>query len=63
MKPAIALIVVLMSACAGSAADPGAVPTGASPVADSCAVARPDFGTAFDRLDWLHTQIGLDARK
>jgi dienelactone hydrolase len=45
MKPAIALLALFISACAGS-------PTEPSPVADSCAVARPDFGgvaTAADR--------------
>lgn len=36
MKPAIALAALFISACAGS-------PTTASPAADSCAVARPDF--------------------
>jgi len=45
MKPGIALVAVLVSACAGSATEP---PT----AADSCAVARPAFGepaTAADR--------------
>ena len=45
MRPAIALLALFMSACAGS-------PAGPSPVAESCAVARPDFGgvaTAADR--------------
>ena len=45
MKPAIPLLVLFASACAGSSAEP-------SRVADSCAVARPDFGgvaTAADR--------------
>jgi hypothetical protein len=46
MKPSIALIVVLISACAGSPADPSPAPTGQSPVGDSCAAARPDFGPA-----------------
>ena len=36
MKPMIALLALFISACAGSPADP-------SSVADSCAVARPDF--------------------
>jgi dienelactone hydrolase len=60
MKPTIALAALLISACAGSPpaepstapAGPGTPPTGLSPVADSCAVARPDFGavaTAADR--------------
>jgi uncharacterized protein len=44
MKPAIALVALFISACAGST-------TGSRPAADSCAVARPDFGvaTAADR--------------
>jgi uncharacterized protein len=45
VRPAIALLAAFISACAGSSAEP-------SPVADSCAVARPDFGgvaTAADR--------------
>jgi dienelactone hydrolase len=37
MKPVIALLALFISACAGSAAEPLAD-------ADSCAVARPDFG-------------------
>jgi uncharacterized protein len=39
MKPAIALVGLLLSACAGSTTGPRAA-------ADSCAVARPDFGVA-----------------
>ena len=45
MKPAIALVALFISACAGSTTGPRAT-------ADSCAVARPDFGgmaTAADR--------------
>ncbi len=45
MKPGIALVALFISACAGSATEP---PT----AADSCAVARPEFGgpaTAADR--------------
>ena len=52
MKPAIALVVLFISACGGSPSDPSSAPTGPSPVGDSCAVARPDFGgpaTAADR--------------
>jgi uncharacterized protein len=37
MKPALALAALFISACTESAAEP-------SPVADSCVVARPDFG-------------------
>ena len=43
MKPAIALVVVFVAACAGSAPDPSAAPTGPSTAGESCAVARPDF--------------------
>lgn len=39
MKPAIALAALFISACAAS-------PAGSSPAADSCPVARPDFGVA-----------------
>ncbi len=39
MKPAIALVALFISACAGST-------TGPRTAADSCAVARPDFGVA-----------------
>ena len=52
MKPAVALVVLVISACGGSPSNPGATPSGPSPAADSCAVARPDFGggaTAADR--------------
>src|SRR5687768_2615673 len=52
MKPTIALTALLISACAGSSAEPGNAPTGPSPIAGSCALARPDFGgvaTAADR--------------
>ena len=44
MKPARALLALFFSACAGSPAEPSAAPAGTSSVADSCAVARPDFG-------------------
>ncbi len=47
MKPAKALLALFMSACvacAGSSAEP-------SPIADSCAVARPDFGGAATEAD------------
>jgi dienelactone hydrolase len=39
MKPAMALVALFISACAGST-------TGPRTAADSCAVARPDFGVA-----------------
>ena len=38
MKPAIAIVAVFVSACAGSTTEPL--------TADSCAIARPDFGVA-----------------
>jgi uncharacterized protein len=39
MRPAMALVALFVSACAGSAAEPRTA-------ADSCAVTRPDFGVA-----------------
>jgi dienelactone hydrolase len=44
VRPTIALLVSFVSACAGS-------PTRPSRVADSCAVARPDFGAAATAAD------------
>jgi dienelactone hydrolase len=59
MRSAIALLAPLIAACAGlrdgpgnALTEPGPPTTGPSVVADSCAVARPDFGgraTAADR--------------
>ena len=49
MKPAVALVALFISACLGS---PAELSTEPSLAADSCAVARPDFGgvaTAADR--------------
>jgi dienelactone hydrolase len=43
MKAVIALVAVLTSGCAGSPAEP---PTELPLAADSCAIARPDFGVA-----------------
>ena len=40
-----------IAACGGLPANPSAAPTGPSPVADSCAVARPDFGGAATATD------------
>ena len=51
MKRAIALFALFAVACAGSETDPSAAPTGPSPVGDSCAVARPDFGGAATAAD------------
>ena len=44
MKPAIALVALFLSACAGSTTEPRAA-------ADSCAVARPDFGAVATEAD------------
>jgi dienelactone hydrolase len=51
MKPAIALLALFVSACAGSPAEPSTPPTGPSPIADACAVARPDFGGVATEAD------------
>ena len=51
MKAAAALAAILLSACNGLAADP------TTPLIDSCAVARPDFGgvaTAADRSQFAY---------
>ncbi len=44
MKSAIPLLAVFVAACAGSSAEPGRI-------ADSCAVARPDFGGVATEAD------------
>jgi dienelactone hydrolase len=51
MKPAAALIALFISACAGSPADSNTAPNEPGLVADSCAVARPDFGGAASVAD------------
>lgn len=58
MKPAIALVALFVSACAGPPTEPGGAltgpgtsPTGPSPVADSCVVARPNFGAVASEAD------------
>jgi len=51
-KRAVAPAALFIAACAGSSAEPSTAPIRPSSVADSCAVARPDFGgvaTAADR--------------
>ena len=66
MKPAIALVVVFISACGGSPANPSAAPTGPSPAGDSCTVARPDFGgaaTAAERNLFAYSVAPLDLQK
>jgi dienelactone hydrolase len=51
MKPALALLALFISACAGSAGEEIIKPVDKLPAADPCAVRRPDFGvaTAADR--------------
>ncbi len=44
MKRTIAVAALLMSACAGSSTEPIIPPLPPNALADSCAVARPDFG-------------------
>jgi uncharacterized protein len=52
MKPAIAFVVLIISACAGSDADPIIGPITQPPAGvDSCAVARPDFGAPATQAD------------
>jgi len=51
MKPAVALVTVFVSACAGAPADPSSAPTKPNLSADSCALARPDFGGAATGTD------------
>ncbi len=51
MIRAIILQSLFISACAGSPAEPLASPTELKPLADSCAVARPDFGAAATEAD------------
>ena len=51
MKPTIALAALLISACGGSSAEPSTTSTGPSPVANSCSIARPDFGGAATAAD------------
>ena len=51
MKAATALLASFISACGGSSAEPGLAPTGPSLAADSCAIARPDFGGAATAAD------------
>jgi hypothetical protein len=46
MKRALALVALLICACAESPAEPRTAPTG-----DSCAVARPDFGAVATEAD------------
>jgi dienelactone hydrolase len=51
MKPAMALLALCISSCGGASAEPSAAPTSPSLAADSCAVARPDFGAVATEAD------------
>jgi dienelactone hydrolase len=57
MKPVTALTALFISACAGPPTEPGAAtgpgtpPTGPNAVADSCVVARPNFGPVATEAD------------
>jgi dienelactone hydrolase len=51
MKPTTALLASFICACAGSAAEPNTAPNEQSRVADSCALARPDFGGVASAAD------------
>jgi dienelactone hydrolase len=57
MRPAIALTALFISACAGpptepsASTGPGTPPTGPIAAADSCAVARPNFGAVATEAD------------
>ena len=51
MKLAILLMALFAVACNGSPAEPSTAPTGTNPVADTCAVTRPDFGGAATAAD------------
>src|SRR5829696_7103850 len=59
MKRVIALAASLISACAGSPAEPST--EGTSLVADSCAVARPDFGAVATDADRALFAYDVDA--
>jgi uncharacterized protein len=51
VKPATALVALVVAACAGSAAEPITPAAGPALVADSCAIARPDFGGVANAAD------------
>jgi dipeptidyl aminopeptidase/acylaminoacyl peptidase len=51
MKPAIALLALFVSACAGSTTDQAEREPDPTVTGDSCAVARPDFGGAATAAD------------
>jgi dienelactone hydrolase len=68
MNPTITLAALIVCACAGSrdepsgaATEPSAPKTGPSFVADSCAVARPDFGTVATAADRALFAYDVDA--
>jgi uncharacterized protein len=58
MKPGMALVALLISACAGSPAESFTQPPTAG---DSCAVARPDFGSAATAADRSLFAYDVDA--
>ena len=59
MKPVIALLALIVSACAESSAEPTPLPTDGGP--DSCAVARPDLGGAATAADRALFAYDVDA--
>jgi dienelactone hydrolase len=71
MRPAAALVALFITACAGPPTEPGVAPTGPAgpgtpptgpgPVADSCVVARPDFGAAATEADRALFAYDVDA--
>jgi uncharacterized protein len=61
MKPAIALVAFFISAYAGCSPEPNPETTGPISAADSCAVARPDFGGAATAADRSLFAYDVDA--
>jgi uncharacterized protein len=61
MKPTTALLALFLSACSGSPAESGTAPATPSLAADSCAVARPDFGSVATAADRALFAYDVDA--
>jgi dienelactone hydrolase len=61
MKPTMALAALFISACAGSPAESSTALASPSPVSDSCAIARPDFGAAATAADRALFAYDVDA--